>query len=207
MRFLAYPKDFKVNAISPLNDYQKRYSLRISRRNTNVKVSATVIMMNPSKATDICSDQTVNRVLNFFDTYKDKKITEIIILNLFPYYLTDPKGLATHIMHNKSSDLADNLNEFKKHIDGSDFIVLAWGDVPKGFSASLHNQFVKKVIDIINAAKKQDNLYVFTTKRFSEENIITNKGRPRHPNRNSLIDLQKVHSHFFYKDLLKLKFK
>jgi len=206
MRSLAYPKDFKVDAIFPLNDNNKRYSLRISRRNTNVKGSATVIMMNPSKATEICSDQTVNRVLKFFRTYKDKKISEIIILNLFPHYLTNSKELATHIKNNKSSDLADNLNGFNKYIEGSDLVVLAWGDVPEGFSAKLHNQYVNKVIDIINTANKQDNLYVFKTNRFGEENIITKKGRPRHPNRNTLNDLQKVNSHFLYRDLLKLKF-
>ncbi|WP_062231494.1 DUF1643 domain-containing protein [Fictibacillus sp. FJAT-27399] len=203
---VAYPQGFKVEDIIPGNDNDKRYLLRVSNESSSAKGIATIIMMNPSKATKSCSDPTVNKVLKFFGANLDKQIREIIILNLFPYYETDSKKLAACVKRNNSNELGENLNEFKNCIKVSNLIVLAWGDVPKGFSAKLHNKYVKSVINIIDEVMKQNSLYVFKDNRFNIEHIVTKKHRPRHPNRIALNDLQKVQRYSSYRDLLKLKF-
>ena len=90
-------------------------------------------MMNPSKANQNCSDQTVNKVLNFFKDNSKIPISKVIILNLFPYYENDSKKLVNRIKSINSNELQENIDVFTKHISESDFIVLAWGNVPKGF--------------------------------------------------------------------------
>ncbi|WP_257146092.1 DUF1643 domain-containing protein [Bacillus thuringiensis] len=172
---IPYPTGCIVQNISPIGDVSKRYSLEISINTSNAKSTATVIMMNPSKATKICSDDTVNKVLRFFKKYKNIPIKKVTILNLFPYYETYSAELAKYVDKNESNDLQDNIDSFENYIDESDLIVLAWGDVPSGFSAKTHNKYVKKTMDIITAVQKRDVVYVFKDNRFDKDLIITKK--------------------------------
>ncbi|EOO70346.1 hypothetical protein IIC_04788 [Bacillus cereus VD021] len=204
---IPYPAGCIVQNISPIGDVNKRYSLEVAiDSNTSIdKSMATVIMMNPSKATKICSDDTVNKVLRFFKKYKNIPIKKVTILNLFPYYETDSAELAKYVDNNDSNDLQENINRFENYINECDLIVLAWGDVPSGFSAKTHNEYVKKTMDIITAAQKKNVVYVFKDNRFAKNQIITQKQRPRHPNRITLDDLYKIQSYSFDRDLLKIK--
>ncbi|WP_257147078.1 DUF1643 domain-containing protein [Bacillus cereus] len=202
---IPYPADCIVKNISPIGDVNKRYSLEVSINTPNAKSTATVIMMNPSKATKICSDDTVNKVLRFFKKYKNILIKKVSILNLFPYYETDSAELAKYVENNDFNNLQDNIKRFQNYIDESDLIVLAWGDVPSGFSAKIHNKYVKKTMDIITAAKKKNVVYVFKDDRFAKDKIITHKKRPRHPNRITLDDLYKIQSYSFDRGLLQIK--
>ena len=204
---VRYPAGCIVQNISPIVDVNKRYSLEVSINTSNAKSTATVIMMNPSKATKICSDDTVNKVLRFFIKYKNISVKKVTILNLFPYYVTDSAELANYVDNNDSIDLQENIYRFENYIDESDLIVLAWGDVPSGFSAKTHNEYVKKTMDIITAAQKKNVVYVFRDNRFTKNQIITQKQRPRHPNRISLDDLHKIQSYSFDRGLLKIKLK
>lgn len=207
VKCIPYPTGCIVQNISPIGDVNKRYSLEVSINTFNSKSTATVIMMNPSKATKICSDDTVNKVLEFFKTYKNIPIKKVTILNLFPYYETDSKKLAKYVDNNDSNDLQENINRFENYIDESDLIVLAWGDVPSGFSAKTHNKYVKKTMDIITAAHKNNVVYVFRDNRFAKNLIITQEQRPRHPNRITLHDLHKIQSYSFNRGLLKIRLK
>ncbi|PDX92533.1 DUF1643 domain-containing protein [Bacillus thuringiensis] len=202
---IPYPTGCIVQNISPIGDVSKRYSLEVSINTSNAKSTATVIMMNPSKATKICSDDTVNKVLRFFKKYKNIPIKKVTILNLFPYYETYSAELAKYVDKNESNDLQDNIDNFENYIDESDLIVLAWGDVPSGFSAKTHNKYVKKTMDIITAVQKRDVVYVFKDNRFDKDLIITHKKRPRHPNRITLNGLYKIQSYSFDRGLLKIK--
>jgi hypothetical protein len=200
-----YPEDCIVQNISPKGDIDKRYSLEISINTSNAKSKATVIMMNPSKATKICSDDTVNKVLMFFKKYKNIPVKKATILNLFPYYVTDSAELANYVDNNDFNDLQENIYRFENHIDESDLIVLAWGDVPSGFSAKTHNKYVKKTMDIIKKSEKNNNIHVFKDNRFAQDQIITQKHRPRHPNRITLDDLHKIKDYSFSRGLLKIE--
>lgn len=204
-----YPESCVVQNISPKGDINKRYSLEVAIKsnNSNDKSMATVIMMNPSKATEICSDDTVNKVLKFFKIYKSIPVKKVIILNLFPYYETDSKKLAKCVAKNNSTDLQTNINMFKNYIGKSNLIVLAWGNVPSGFSAKTHNEYVKKTMDIIEKAQKNNIIYVFKNNKFKENQIITKKQRPRHPNRITLDDLHKIKTYSYNRGLLKIKLK
>ena len=84
---------FYSTGISPESNINKRYSLEISLDNSRTKKTATIIMMNPSKANQNCSDQTVNKVLNFFKDNSKIPISKVIILNLFPTMKTIQRNL------------------------------------------------------------------------------------------------------------------
>ena len=129
-------------------------------------------MMNPSKANQNCSDQTVNKVLNFFKDNSKIPISKVIILNLFPYYENDSKKLVNRIKSINSNELQENIDVFTKHISESDFIVLAWGNVPKGF-VQKYIMRMSKTMNIIEITLKQDILYVFKDDKFAANEIIT----------------------------------
>ncbi|HFR4159492.1 TPA: DUF1643 domain-containing protein [Bacillus cereus] len=207
MGCLSYPTGFTVQGISPESNINKRYSLEISLDNSRTKKTATIIMMNPSKANQNCSDQTVNKVLNFFKDNSKIPISKVIILNLFPYYENDSKKLVNRIKSINSNELQENIDVFTKHISESDFIVLAWGNVPKGFCAKIHNAYVKKTMNIIEITLKQDILYVFKDDKFAANEIITKKQRPRHPNRITLNNLYKIQNYSYNRELLKFSFE
>lgn len=66
------------------------YRYRLTRVWDNNKQSATVIMLNPSKANELKSDKTVMNLTNFLI---DNNFGSVNIVNLFSYMTTDPSKL------------------------------------------------------------------------------------------------------------------
>lgn len=56
-----------------LPNIKLRYVLRIPYKNVEEGLSITVVMMNPSKASLTESDQSVNKLINFFSNFRFKK--------------------------------------------------------------------------------------------------------------------------------------
>lgn len=133
-------------------DNNLRYVLTTQIDNKEDK-SALVILKNPSMANKEESDYTVNKVLKFCYENKYKKVH---IMNLFPYYSTDPKGVKKFIedktIYNISME--KNINKLKEYISYSDDIIVAWGTNTIGCKNE-YNKAIKSVEDKI----KDKNVY------------------------------------------------
>lgn len=203
MRGIRYPATIQSLKINAREESNLRYSLKVDYANVVSGSQVCVIMMNPSKANKITSDLTVNKVFNYFQRDPAHHCKSISMLNLFPYYEPDSSNLNTHVNESYRSTMDENMKVMKQFIRDSDKIVLAWGDVPKKFDASLHNDVVREVITCIEEENVAHKLFVFRT---HHANLLTHKSPPRHPNRVQLAGLEKVQSYSFSRGLLRLNF-
>ena len=176
-----------------IGEYKIRYLLNIETEKSDGG-SALCIMMNPSKADENESDASVNKVIEFFK----KECRTIKICNLIPIYLTkssEMNKLFDKFQEEKCSETFDKImkrnfvtiSKEVNELDEDAFVVLAWGDPPKGFDIRLHQEYVDKALAII---ENLPNYYIFETSNSYRK--ITKLGNPRHPNRNKLTGLQKV---------------
>ncbi len=83
-----------------------------------------------------------------------------------------------------SSYLELNDMKIKKSIKSINNIVLAWGDRPNNFRGKMHYERRTSLLEYLEKTNKK--IYVFNTNRIP---ILTKKGQPRHPSRNSLTKL------------------
>lgn len=98
-----------------------RFLIEYHLQNEDTDRSALVIMKNPSKADKKVSDDTVNRVLEIM--YRCK-YSNVLIMNLFPKYATDPKDLGE-----VSEDILRINDEILSYVAGKNVkIFLGWGD-------------------------------------------------------------------------------
>lgn len=189
---MQYHKSVKsVKCISKmlLNGIEARYSLTVTLDNFHTK-TLTYIMMNPSIADLLQSDKTVNRVIAFAasEANKLKEIGQVNIVNLFGLYETRSPSLQSIIDQLSPTPgyadyLIKNRNSIQDGISKSDYIVLAWGDVPPKMKAKLHTEEVNYVYDCILNHNKGDSVYILNTLNQNHKTILTNSKRPRHPNR------------------------
>lgn len=134
-RRVSYPKFVDISSIKSQEIGNYRYWLKIPFKNqTNPKILC-VILKNPSKANNKTCDNTVRRVCNVANNHG---YSEVIILNLFPYRSTNPKGLL-NFYSNKYFKLimACNLRKIIKICKNRD-VVFAWGT--NTISSSNQNQ-------------------------------------------------------------------
>ncbi len=151
-------------------DESKRYWLNIVIDETKTE-SITVILKNPSKATEEHSDHTVNRVINYIHNNREtieelKNIGTITILNLIPLYETVSsklKAMNLPIYDEK------NVEVIREHCEKSDKLIIAWGNHPKRLSKE-YKVLRGEVLEII----KQSNSKVFYVQSLSKA------GNPRH---------------------------
>lgn len=188
MQYHKSAKSIECNSEVLLDKIEARYSLTVTLNNSHEK-TLTYIMMNPSIADLLQSDQTVNRVIAFAasEANKSKEIGKVNIVNLFGLYETQSPSLQSIIDQlTPTSGFVDYLNKNRNSIqDGistSDYIVLAWGDVPPGMKAKFHAVEVNYVYDCIMNCNKGGSIYILNTLNKNHKTILTNK-RPRHPNR------------------------
>ncbi|MEK5398429.1 DUF1643 domain-containing protein [Paenibacillus sp. FSL K6-2859] len=172
-----------------ISGIEARYSLTITLNNKYEKM-LTYIMMNPSIADLIQSDQTLNRVIAFAasEANKPKEIGKVNIVNLFGLYETKSPSLQSIIdqltpIPGYVDYLNKNRNSIEVGISTSDYIVLAWGDVPPGMKAKFHAVEVNYVYDCIMNNNKGDSLYILNTLNQNHKTTLTKSKRPRHPNR------------------------
>jgi len=97
-----------------------KYRFLLTRTWDNSLPKAVVIGINPSKATHLKGDNTVNNAMNFLI---DNGYGEMTILNLFPYVDVNPGNLGER---DKQYD-AINDERLKEYCKKADMILVAWG--------------------------------------------------------------------------------
>ncbi|NRG28812.1 DUF1643 domain-containing protein [Bacillus circulans] len=174
-----------------IDNIDGRYLLKIKLRN-NFTNTLTIVMMNPSKANELCSDDTVDKVISFvfqMNSVEDsliKNIGFINIVNIFPAYEPNSKELndILEVIIGKGKFISmqsKNRITFEKALAESQYVVLAWGDVPSKVNVKNHTHEVLMMYNLLVKYILLDNTYVLKYREY--EQILTNKKRPRHPGR------------------------
>jgi len=145
-----------------------RYLLTIpfSPEETRTKI-LSIILKNPSSATEDTADTTVNRVENY--VYKNfSDVGTINVLNLYSYRATDAADLQKFIDDRPViNEIAQNRNDqvIKSTLEESDYIMVAWGgntQVKKGG----YETRVDEIIELLNQDDTREKVY----------EVIRNKG-------------------------------
>ncbi|MBE9913691.1 DUF1643 domain-containing protein [Paenibacillus donghaensis] len=103
-----------------------RYRYRLTRTWDVDKNKGALLMLNPSKATELITDRTVMNVTNYLI---NKGYGGLEIINLFAYMTTDPSELTNRDHFYESFN--DN---YILEVVGSneiDFVIIGWGSDPK----------------------------------------------------------------------------
>lgn len=137
----------------------KKYRYKLTTTWDENKKKATIIMLNPSKASELKSDKTVMNVTNFLiDT---NEYGSLSIVNLFAYISTDP----TQLFHRNKELEEVNDKYILQAVEKSDLIIIAWGSYIKD-----HVKRKRKVEEMLKS-------YKYKIKCFKDD-----KGKkPRHP--------------------------
>lgn len=164
--------DIKSTAVFS-DDKNNEYRYLLTREWDCNKKKATVIMLNPSKATHLKFDTTIMNVHNFMMDYEDESYGSYSIVNLFAYRSTDPKLLV-----NRRLDYEMENDKFLKDaFDNSNIIIVAWGrDFGKVNAITRRdiNARISNVLEILRAY--QNKIYIFWDGKEELKNI-----KPRHP--------------------------
>lgn len=124
-------------------DKTKRYYL--IRQWDSEKKRAVAILLNPSKASHLKSDNTVTNCLNAIIDLKEYGSLEVV--NLFPIMKTKSENL---IKADKEFD-GVNFSYIQKAVGKADKIIIGWGSNKK------HEPY-EQIIDLL---KDKENLYCF----------------------------------------------
>ncbi|MFC3748718.1 DUF1643 domain-containing protein [Paenibacillus sp. GCM10012306] len=167
------------------NGIRVRHNLVLSlSEKTNGEV-LSFILMNPSLADTLQSDDTVNSMLIFVDRLikedaRFEKVHEVVVLNLFPFYEPSSKSLGEVIK--KVNGIAQLLNTNQRHIrkqlKKSHYVVLGWGNVPPKISAVIHKDETKKILEGIKKLRHIKGVFSMESRK---KTGLTKKGQPRHP--------------------------
>ncbi|MBU8878157.1 DUF1643 domain-containing protein [Bacillus sp. FJAT-29790] len=176
-------KGIKTNK-NPLNSkVEIRTSLRIPLK----RCVASCILMNPSTADSVNSDDTIN----FVTKYIHKNIPDIHWIrfyNLYPFYEpTSPKiYLLIHNLTPSEYRTAMDANrlEIKKSLESTTHLFLGYGQCSgdSNDKACYYDMETAKLLNMIEKNYKND-IFVFETSQ-SKKILIKNK-YPRHPNPNN----------------------
>lgn len=124
-----------------------RYYLGVPFKSNEKNTKALVILKNPSKANQNQSDHTINNVLKFCEQHYGY----VHIMNLFPYYSTDPDGVNDFIHSNEYARCMDkNINVLKEKITIAGEIIIAWG----GNSIKNKCEYDKVINSVLEIIKK-----------------------------------------------------
>ncbi|SMQ78360.1 Protein of unknown function [Bacillus sp. OV166] len=145
----------------PNTPYKVRYSLTAEFDNS-FKNKLLFILMNPSHATDLISDETINICSHIaFNDLNKFEIGSITIVNVHPYY--EPKSfklqailddLKTNHPSIYENTMKENMKTILQEIDNSNYVFLSTGLVPKEIVdkgsyrelvRSIHNYLEEKV--------------------------------------------------------------
>ncbi len=182
------------------DNIEGRYLLKIKLNNDFTNI-LTIAMMNPSKANENCSDDTINKMISFvFEKNLNSPVSNIgyiNIINIFPAYEPnsgDVKEKLDEIIKYGKLEYMQERNKiaFDTALSESNYVVLAWGDVPKKVKARFHSHEVLMMYDLIIKYGLEKSTYVLKYEKI--EKILTNKKRPRHPSRNNPESYVKVNS-------------
>ncbi|WP_158291448.1 DUF1643 domain-containing protein [Desulfosporosinus sp. Sb-LF] len=145
----------------PNTPYTVRYSLT-AKLNNHFESKLLFILMNPSHATDLISDETINYCAHIaYTDVKQLKIGSVTIVNIHPYY--EPKSfklqtiiedLKTNHPNLYGSTMEKNKTTILQEIDNANYVFLCTGLVPKEIVdkdsyrkliRSIHNYLEEKV--------------------------------------------------------------
>lgn len=127
-----------------------RFSLSIPFRSQSNKRRALVILKNPSEADKDKSDHTINNVLKFCK----KRYGHVYIMNLFPNYSTDPKGVKVFISSDEfRTSMEKNICVLNTMIPKADDIIIAWGGNSIG-NKTEYDKAIKAVLNAIGEEKR-----------------------------------------------------
>lgn len=165
-------KNIKSTAVFS-EDQNNEYRYLLTREWDSNKKKATVIMLNPSKATHLKFDTTIMNIHNFIVDYENKSYGSYTIVNLFAYRSTDPKLLV-----NRDQDYEMENDKFLiDSFENSDIIIVAWGrDFSKVNAITRRdiNVRISNVLEILRAYNSK--IFIFWDGKEELENI-----KPRHP--------------------------
>ncbi len=144
-RIVSYPQFVNIHSIKSFEVGNYRYWLKIPFKNQKNPKTLCVILKNPSKANNKTCDNTISRACNVAN---NQGYSEVIILNLFPYRSTNPKGLL-NFYSNKYFKLimACNLRKIIKICKNKD-VVFAWGTNTISSSNKNQNIYDLAITDI-----------------------------------------------------------
>jgi len=133
----------------------EKYRFILTRKWNKANKVVVFIGLNPSKATEMISDPTVRRCVNYA---KQWGYDEMIMLNIFALRSTNPKQLY------KSKDPIGDMNDFciREDIEMADLIVASWGN---------HGEHLGRGMEVYKIIKEMN------VKCFG----INQSGQPVHP--------------------------
>ena len=118
--------------------------------------TVSFIMLNPSRADAEINDPTIKRCINFAKSWGYSRLE---VVNLFAYRTSKPS-----LLRQATKPIGkDNDSYILKTAEGSDKIILAWGN---------HGTWQKQDLYVLQLLKNHTHLYCFG---------VTKKGCPRHP--------------------------
>lgn len=144
-----YDKSYvcKVNCIE-LSDLRVRFVLEIETTKKGDDISILVVMKNPSKATQYQSDKTINNVItNLYSKYN-----KIYIVNLYPYYSSNAKGLISFFDSKDNKTILEiNDHYIEKYEKIANDILIGWGTNTIGMK---DNEYDNRITTVMNLLKK-----------------------------------------------------
>ena len=190
---IKYPTFVKNVYSKKQKGINRRLCLTIILKNNNSDI-ASVIMMNPSKATKNESDSTINRVINYISKNPSlQNIGTIKILNLYTIYETYSSSLVNLV--NKygyqycagNDKFNQNDRAIYKSIRKSNKIIIAWGK-PKLSKTNLalinYDDRIKSICKILESKKGSV---------FKLGSSMVDGKYPRHPSRISYREVITLH--------------
>lgn len=148
--------------------------------NRDVNKKMVIILMNPSKATDKESDQTVSEVLRF----AKKEYKEVIIFNVLPFYGTDSDDLSPLFKDESKKEIIEvllksNINKIGEKLpeDKDTEIFLATG-CPK--DGEVKKVFLRQLQKIYGLLKNNSGVRAFSITE-DKKIFLNNEGTTYHP--------------------------
>lgn len=128
-----------------------RFCLKIPFKSELKDKTALVILKNPSEADKRKSDRTINNVLKFCE----KHYSQVYIMNLFPNYSTDSRGVNDFINSDEFSKYMEkNTETLNKTIIEVDDIIIAWGRNSK-IKKCKYDEAITSFLNIIGQKRRK----------------------------------------------------
>ena len=106
-----------------------RYALIYKYKNSESEKTATIVMLNPSKANSSRLDPTMGIVLN-----KMQRLcyTKVIILNLFSYITSKQEKLQEKINESLEEAIGEENDSYiERYLNNAAIAIIAWGNAEK----------------------------------------------------------------------------
>ncbi|QQK06971.1 DUF1643 domain-containing protein [Miniphocaeibacter halophilus] len=153
-----------------ISGYNYRYSIEIPILNSNYRKDNRLLIcsMNPSKATKIQSDNTLNKLCKYAYENNYKTLT---VVGILPFYETNSKDLNKFNSNEFENIIDENFNRINEKMNYVDNIIIATGNpTNKGMEKLIFR--LKKLLE------SKNNLFCFKT---NTGELLTKRGFTVHP--------------------------